>query len=641
MKKFNLKIYISLLIITTLFIYSLLNAGNIVYNLAGGVLDLTSTQSFYIPAGDSYTIKNGQVNNILANSIIMHDSTSQLILQNVTLCLNNDYTMTQGSMLVKGDCEIASNNYKFTTQGHYILIDDNATLKFNNTTFVMQPTQKNVNLVIFSNNLSNLYLLDSTLKVDYIDGGSTISCDNCPVFAGGKLIIDGNCTVDNASTYTMNALQLGVSLTAEDCVLQIKDGSELTINNAGMIINNAATNSLDLSGGNGVININSGANFEVLNSMDLDSSSLDFNFTSTNFFTGTSLSMFNNTLGTTQTVTAGIDCQYISITTSNQFIATASEIYGSPVTIRVFNFSGASVTSTNFASSTYDVEWSPDGKYLAAGGDKGTGSYSTRIYSFNGSLSAIAGCNKGVTNNVRSIAWSRDEKYLAVADGYTGTPRYLTIYGFNGTTLDQITTVSNETTILKVAWSPNGKYLAVGSYSDTVPNIPLRIYSFDGSTLTLKSSITDATFYCYSISWSPNGKYLFCGTGTSGVVKLYFFDGNQLTLVGNDTLSNVVFSTDWCPKSSYVMAADTAKHFKMWKFNGSTLTTAHNNILGLDVTSCRNNYSNTNVIIAPELNALSIYPLNNSNITSYLSLQDATLGLNKNISLWNKTIKSV
>ncbi|HBS48027.1 TPA: hypothetical protein DEO28_02555 [Candidatus Dependentiae bacterium] len=661
MKKFKLKIHTSLLIITTLFIDSFLNAGTIVYDLAGRVLDLTPTQSIYIPEGDSYTIKNGQVNNIRANNIIMHHSTSQLILENAKLYLSSDYTMTQGSMIVKGNSLIGSNNNKFTTQGHYILIDDGATFKFNNTTFVMQPPQKNIKLVTFSNSLSSLYLLNSTLKVDYINYNSTTSSDNGPLFVGGKLIIDGNCTIDNASTNTMNALQLGVSLSAEDCVLQIKNNSKLNINNAGLIINNGDPNSLNIST-EATINVNANANFEIINSLDLNNYFLNLDLTSTNFFNGKTLSLFNGKISSKQYFSEYSYALDNALTSSNEYYAlvkyaSADHPDGNPNTVRIYNKNMDYITSGTYGDgyvTSIGADWSPDGKYLAVSGENaGSPKKNVRIYTFNGTLlselcsvSTVTDATSTSPESNYNIRWSPDGRYIATE---SGDHQWLRFYSFDGAELNLITSFENDawnTTnpayYNTLDWTPNGKYLAWANGFETPGVYPLKILYFDGTTATQRTSTYDSVgAKCYSAQWSSTGKYLIRARLDYSQGLIYYFDGESLSLV--TTFTEQYERYDWSFKTNYIFASYGAT-LNIFRFNGETLTPiSYDNLDGTEgLAHFKISHDDTFLVTGFSIYGRYKALLSSTDIASKLSLQNATLNLNSNnTTLYNKILKSL
>jgi eukaryotic-like serine/threonine-protein kinase len=103
------------------------------------------------------------------------------------------------------------------------------------------------------------------------------------------------------------------------------------------------------------------------------------------------------------------------------------------------------------------VAWSPDGKYIASGGQDST----VRVWN------AMTGKPRltytGHSNEVWAVAWSPDGKYIAFGsnDG--------TVQVWDATTGNtRLTYAGHSMKVNTVAWSPDGKYIASGSDDQTV-----------------------------------------------------------------------------------------------------------------------------------------------------------------------------
>ncbi len=199
------------------------------------------------------------------------------------------------------------------------------------------------------------------------------------------------------------------------------------------------------------------------------------------------------------------------------------------------------------------------------------------------SLTGVASKNMGtqVDDDIFMVAWSPDGKYLAVgvgvdpslpnpSDGGVLLNYELRIYGFDGQTLTGITSKDMSGDVVRsIDWSPDGKYLAVGTNND--PNIvheniaandELRIYSFDGSTLTGVASVNHGSEHVYDVYWSPDGKHIaICLTYDPSLHELlvYSFDGASLTFVdsvdtsgGTPDTTDYVFVVAWHPSGNYI-----------------------------------------------------------------------------------------
>ena len=149
------------------------------------------------------------------------------------------------------------------------------------------------------------------------------------------------------------------------------------------------------------------------------------------------------------------------------------------------NISLSPITSRTCGEWINSVAWSPDGKYVAIGGEvPESGHDELEVYRFDGlhlSTNPIAVRHFGYA--VRSVAWSLDGKYLAIGGHVpTGDQNEVQVYSFDGSNLSvlPITTRDYGLAVRSVAWSPDGKYLAVGGSEPTVSSDEIQVYRFDG-----------------------------------------------------------------------------------------------------------------------------------------------------------------
>ncbi len=205
--------------------------------------------------------------------------------------------------------------------------------------------------------------------------------------------------------------------------------------------------------------------------------------------------------------------------------------------VAVYLFSGSTTTTlaaTAFSVTSSGVSWSPDGQYIAAGGKVNlplsltVSTSNLQVYSIvNNTLSTVAQTNLGTTraSYTGPVSWSPDGHYLAVG----GNMRNLTIYQFNGTTLNQVSATSGVSEVLGISWHPSGKYIAIATNSSTNS---IAIYSFNnGNGALIATSLTRSyASFATNVAWSPDGNFL-AATGQNGSgatakdITIYSFNG--------------------------------------------------------------------------------------------------------------------
>jgi WD40 repeat protein len=263
--------------------------------------------------------------------------------------------------------------------------------------------------------------------------------------------------------------------------------------------------------------------------------------------------------------------------------------------VQVYSFNGTALTVVSgaqvvYGSTVYALDWSPDGRYLAIGGNSPTSGYEVQVYSFNGTtLTLISGAQVDYGSLVRSMDWSPDGRYLAIGGNSPTSVYEAQVYEFNGTTLTLISgaQVDYGTSVQSVSWSPDGNYLAIGGYIPT-SGYEVQVYSFNGTALTAVSGAYvdygDSGSYVDSVAWSPDGRYLAIGGGPSASgyeLQVYRFTKTSLVLIPG---AQAVYSTSgriwlvvWSPDGRYVAIAGTGPtssvyEVQVYSFDGITLT---------------------------------------------------------------------
>ncbi len=218
-----------------------------------------------------------------------------------------------------------------------------------------------------------------------------------------------------------------------------------------------------------------------------------------------------------------------------------------------------------------------------------------------GLLTGVASKDQGGVN-CQSISWSPDGKYLAVGTnqnpggGEDDRAREVRVYRFDTAVTPTLVGVASRdqgavASVYAVSWSPDGKYLAVGTSVGAVPDVPrslvglgdaLQVYRFDTTatpTLVGVAGKELGVAAVKTLDWRPDGKHLAIGTDiaplfpdlyVSGLdeLRVYSFDGNLLTGVVSKNQGETVHSVSWNPDGKHLAIG----------IDGGSSAPAHNNI---------------------------------------------------------------
>jgi WD40 repeat protein len=211
-------------------------------------------------------------------------------------------------------------------------------------------------------------------------------------------------------------------------------------------------------------------------------------------------------------------CMSVDCHPTKQLIATCGE----DASIKIWDSSGNLIANWSQPGDLETVRWSPNGETLAAACDDGT----IRVLSDKGQEVAVLGPHDAA---VKSVAWSPDSKMIA-AGSYD-----LSVAIWNVSEATRIARIQGPRLWPRSAsWSPDGTRIAVGS-QDGTPAV-LRIQpdaSRKSASLTLIRSGGIPTYGVNSLASTPQGWLAGLDDGT---VKLWdHLSGSSVTLRPEDS----------------------------------------------------------------------------------------------------------
>jgi WD40 repeat protein len=240
----------------------------------------------------------------------------------------------------------------------------------------------------------------------------------------------------------------------------------------------------------------------------------------------------------------------VSIRADGQMMASASD----DGTVRLWQPDGTLIASLdNQPNRMTAVAFSPDGKTLATASNHGVQLWDAMNQS---KLQSMA---EGTW--ITDVAWSTEGKVLAIAS------RNQTIQLVNPTNGAVLRTLTGQTGwVNQVSFSPDGQLLASASENGTV-----RLWSVvSGSPVRTLSGHQGRVS---SVAFSPDGQRL-ASAGEDGVVRLWAIaDGAVQTLEGHtDRVNSVQFSHD----GHYLVSASVDHTLRLWSVpDGELLKTIH------------------------------------------------------------------
>jgi GTPase SAR1 family protein len=157
---------------------------------------------------------------------------------------------------------------------------------------------------------------------------------------------------------------------------------------------------------------------------------------------------------------------------------------------------------------------------------------------------------RGHEDVISRVAWSPDGKTLA-SGSYDKT---ICLWDLDTGKL-RLTLKGHSSAVLSVAWSLDGMTVASGSYNDMVR---LRDLNTGQSSLTLEGHSS----FVYSVAWSPDGKTLASGSADRTIRLWDPYTGKlRLTLQGH---SGPVSSVAWSPDGKTLASGSADRTIRLW-----------------------------------------------------------------------------
>ena len=219
--------------------------------------------------------------------------------------------------------------------------------------------------------------------------------------------------------------------------------------------------------------------------------------------------------------------------------------------LSIYNMASQKITQTwEHADYIRTMQWSHDGKKLAAGGDENT------IFVYDIQTNERIGKYEGHSDWVRNISWSADDKMIAAASDDTT----VTVWSVNDGTL--LKTHSDHIDYCRdVAFSPKGNSLI--SCSDD-----LFIYFYENATDdTASKNFNDHEEWVMALDWSADGKYI-VSASNGGSIILYSTKTSENTYFNSVEPETAWLDIDFSSDNHH-FAATSADEVTIYKIGSS------------------------------------------------------------------------
>lgn len=247
-------------------------------------------------------------------------------------------------------------------------------------------------------------------------------------------------------------------------------------------------------------------------------------------------------------------CNDVAFSSDGKYVAS-----GLGAVIKLWNIDGRLIRTFKGHSGLVNcIEFSHDNKYIVSGSDDDT----IKLWDINGDI--IKSFSVGTM--VNSVAISSDDKYIitgaGAAAGGTVDSNTVKVWNIEGELVKRLE--GHSQSVRSVAFSPNGKYIATGSWDNTVI-----LWHFGGrriETLTAGGGVD-------SVSFSPDGKYIIVAAmqgrlAYSSALELWSLEGK---LIKRFKYVGRIIKAQFNPDGKYIASVSSDKNVKLWNREGALI----------------------------------------------------------------------
>ena len=224
------------------------------------------------------------------------------------------------------------------------------------------------------------------------------------------------------------------------------------------------------------------------------------------------------------------------------------------VTCQLALINSYKLPAANSQDNVLTLDWNVNGQFLVAGLlDNGPTSNPLLVYEWDGisALTLKASDAFSGSTQINLVRWHPTKLRIAAASKLiSGTATELRIYDFDGTSLTLTSSIDFSVDAHAVAWHPSGNYLAVARDHNvgTIPEVSIFAVSASGIISQAPSDTInyspDRVVQMKSFDWKVDGNYLAVGLDSSGgdqQLRVYAFDESSGLFTNKATPATFTF----------------------------------------------------------------------------------------------------